>query len=358
MCDGRGPGSAPDDSIPAKEEHYKLLNAELEAKNADIIRQADLLLKEQNTLFSKPLSTVKLTDFEEDGRIMTTLHDSSEKPHIKVKTKHQATFKAIHSGKQPKDKTIRSKISSGNYLVALEEEAGTFLSKTILNMEEKMNEEQFSDPFFIETKTPDVSDAQMRVLKAKFRIMQEELDQLTSEYYKKDDENIRLNSKIKELEEERSKLQKSESILKTQIEKHKVLVETSDKKCEGLQMHIVELNKEIESLNRSSKQTATLHNNVEIRLNRATEESQRLKSELNKIKQMNKDKSDEQYQGRENLQAENKNLKKQKAELVIGFKKQLKLIDILKRQRMHFEASKLLSFTEEEFMKALDWGEL
>lgn len=25
---------------------------------------------------------------------------------------------------------------------------------------------------------------------------------------------------------------------------------------------------------------------------------------------------------------------------------------------MHFEAAKLLSFTEEEFMKALDWGKL
>lgn len=75
-------------------------------------------------------------------------------------------------------------------------------------------------------------------------------------------------------------------------------------------------------------------------------------------------------------------LKKQKAELIVGFKKQLKLIDILKRQKvsvstmmmhnlfivfhrtlggflclqMHFEAAKLLSFAEDEFMKALDWG--
>lgn len=94
---------------------------------------------------------------------------------------------------------------------------------------------------------------------------------------------------------------------------------------------------------------------------------------------MNKDKISQEHESKENLLAENKMLKKQKAELIVGFKKQLKLIDILKKQKvsasfitkrmlfidfnqsvfcvqMHFEAAKLLSFTEEEFMKALDWG--
>ncbi|GAA6227816.1 testis-expressed sequence 9 protein [Lates japonicus] len=366
-----GPTKKDTDDLFAKEEQYKILNAELEAKTADIVRQAEQLMREQSEVLSKPLSTLLLTDIEDEdnSRVIKPQQWAVQEPCLKAGTKKRVTSgsQSMCTGKQGKEshfKAAPSKVSHADELAAVEDSADFFLTKTIRSMEEKMN-----DSVALENAVEDndvtnagdnvgsgVSDAQIRVLKAKLRIMQEELDQLSCEYYKKDDENAKLCAKIKELEEDRARLQRTTSIQQTQIEKHRALAEESAKKCDGLQLQVSGLHKEIENLNRSNKQAAATHSTVEVRLNRALEEVERLKTQLNKIKQMNKEKISEEHQSKENLLAENKMLRKQKAELIMGFKKQLKLIDILKRQKMHFEAAKLLSFTEDEFMKALDWG--
>ncbi|KAL3992953.1 hypothetical protein ACER0C_010227 [Sarotherodon galilaeus] len=353
------------DELLAKEEEYKLLNAELEAKTADLVRQAEQLMREQSEVLSKPLSNVLLTDTEEEetSGITKTRTCAVQQPGVKEVTKKSVASRSQNmlSGKQVKDRHFKTGSSEDDF-EAVEDSANSFLAKTIHSMEEKMNNAVVHEnavdeiPNFGDNVGSGVSEAQIRVLKAKLRIMQEELDQISCEYYKKDDENTKLSAKIKELEEDRARLQKTVSIQQTQIEKHRALAAESNKKCDGLQLEVSGLSKEIENLNRSHKQAVAVHSTVEVRLNRALEEVERLKTQLNKMKQEKKDKITEEHQSRENLLAENKMLKKQKAELIMGFKKQLKLIDILKRQKMHFEAAKLLSFTEEEFMKALDWG--
>lgn len=58
-----------------------------------------------------------------------------------------------------------------------------------------------------------------------------------------DDENAKLSAKMKEMEEDRARLQKTTSIRQTQIEKHRALAEESAKKCEGLQLQVSALQK-------------------------------------------------------------------------------------------------------------------
>ncbi|XP_041030933.1 testis-expressed protein 9 isoform X3 [Carcharodon carcharias] len=186
--------------------------------------------------------------------------------------------------------------------------------------------------------------------------MQEELDRLAHEYNKKDDENNSLSNRVKETEEERNKLQKTTSIQQTQIAKYRSLADEAHRKSDGLQQRVTSLQKELDSQKRAQKQAATNQSATEVRLNRALEEAEKYKTELNRLKQNNKDLTNQEKLTIEQLKTENKKLEKQKMELMTGFKKQMKLIDILKRQKMHMEAAKMLSFTEEEFIKALEWG--
>lgn len=58
-----------------------------------------------------------------------------------------------------------------------------------------------------------------------------------------DDENAKLCAKIKEIEEDRARLQKTMSIQQTQIEKHRASAEESAKKCDGLQLQVSALHK-------------------------------------------------------------------------------------------------------------------
>uniref|UniRef100_A0A3B1JFB0 Testis expressed 9 n=1 Tax=Astyanax mexicanus TaxID=7994 RepID=A0A3B1JFB0_ASTMX len=287
------PSTAPQKKPPAidllaKEEEYKRLNAELEAKTAELVRQAEEVMREQNEVLSKPFSThlsISISEDYEDVGYMWGLHRSSDR---------QKVYKS-NKAKKTKPTMVDD--------VAVPDDFGDFsLAKTISNIEGRVSED-VTDEHLEDDIMPSVgeemgAESQIRFLKAKLRVMQEELNRLSHECNKK----------------------------------------------------------ELEGMKRAQKQASSSHSAMEVRLNRALEEAEKSKAQLGKIKQSSKDSANQEQQRIEMLQAENKKLEKQKAELIIGFKKQLKLIDILKRQKMHFEAAKMLSFTEEEFMKALDWG--
>ncbi|MEQ2237599.1 hypothetical protein ILYODFUR_024716, partial [Ilyodon furcidens] len=282
------------DDLFAKEEQYKLLNAKLEAKTAELVREAEQLMRGQNEVLSSPLSNVFLLDAEdEDGfRNLKSQPRTTQDLGMKVsKKKVTSATQSMHAGNQGNKLQFKTaSLKDADDSAALGDGADLFLAKTIQSMEEKMKD---SDQDNLLDNAEDcvgsaASDAQTRVLKAKLQIMQEELDLLSCDFYKKDDENAKLTANIKELEEDRVRLQRTVSIQKTQTERQKALAEESAKKCNDLQLQVTALSKEVETLNRSQKQAAAVHRTVEVRLNRALEEVEKLKSQLSKTRQMNK----------------------------------------------------------------------
>ncbi|XP_038177367.1 testis-expressed protein 9 isoform X6 [Arvicola amphibius] len=265
----------------------------------------------------------------------------------------------IH-GQKPSVKLKYPSVQTANDVAIPDDFSDFSLAKTISRIEGQLEEDSSpghtDDGIFCGVSKDIGTEAQIRFLKAKLHVMQEELDSVVCECSKKEDEIQDLKSKVKNFEEDCVKQQRTISSQQSQIEKYKNLFEEANNRCDGLQQQLSSIERELENKRRLQKQAATSQSATEVRLNRALEEAEKYKVELSKLRQSNKDIANEDHQKIEVLKSENKKLERQKGELLIGFKKQLKLIDILKRQKMHIEAAKMLSFSEEEFMKALEWG--
>ncbi|XP_047622237.1 testis-expressed protein 9 isoform X2 [Phacochoerus africanus] len=357
----------------AKEEEYKRLNAELEAKTADLVRQAEEVIRDQQEVRSRSFPTQIKSYEEKDDYSLRGPLSSEGTVHLHLETKPNnknvdplnKVQNKLHSTSKGRKTNLSVKLKYSDVRtandVAIPEDFSDFsLAKTISKIEGQLEEEglpdYIDDDIFCGVSKDIGSEAQIRFLKAKLRVMQEELDNVVCECNKKEDEIQDLKSQLKIFEEDCVKQQRTINLQQSQIEKYKTLFEEANQKCDGLQQQLSSVERELENKRRLQKQAATSQSAMEVRLNRALEEAEKYKLELSKLKQNNKDIANEEHKKIEVLKSENKKLEKQKGELMIGFKKQLKLVDVLKRQKMHIEAARMLSFTEEEFMKALEWG--
>ncbi|VDP92715.1 unnamed protein product [Echinostoma caproni] len=88
-----------------------------------------------------------------------------------------------------------------------------------------------------------------------------------------------------------------------------------------------------ESLKKSASQQAAELKSANTRLHRAAEETERLKAELDKVRSSAREGTDSLKHTIEKLTTDNRRLERQKAELLSAFKKQMRLIDVLRRQK-------------------------
>ena len=140
---------------------------------------------------------------------------------------------------------------------------------------------------------------------------------------------------------------------------HNKLKQELSKSKESIQQWKEEHNavqKELNVAQKALKKSEKDQQAREIRLMRALQECEKFKKTLALATSETREGGLEARKEKEDLLKQIKTLERQKGEILMAFKKQLKLVDILKRQKIHAEASRLIAFQEEEFLKVLDWG--
>ncbi|KAI8924873.1 hypothetical protein BC831DRAFT_463544 [Entophlyctis helioformis] len=206
------------------------------------------------------------------------------------------------------------------------------------------------------TKEEDLgSEATTRFLKAKLHVLQQELDKIVADRNEKDTQIAMLNDKLRAADDEVAKANRALAASQATVEKMKKMVEEVKYKSDGLEIEVARRKKEMDDLVRQTKQAENDASARDLRLNRALEEVEKYKTAIAKKDGDARDKLDVAKRAADTLFAENKKLQRQKSELLAAFKKQAQLVSVLKRQKMHVEAVKLLQFTEDEFVRALNW---
>lgn len=197
----------------------------------------------------------------------------------------------------------------------------------------------------------------IRLQNARILQLSEELDKAISETCQKDSEVQQLRQEQKQVNDEVKRLQKTNASLEQNQEKMKKQLSSAESRVKELELERAELMKVKDHLDLKVKKTEADSSSKEARLNRLMEESEKLKAAAKDANLQERDRVSSDRREVDRLTNEVRKLERQRTELVGAFKKQMKLIEVLKRQRAHMEAAKVLSFTEDEFIRILELGE-
>lgn len=177
-------------------------------------------------------------------------------------------------------------------------------------------------------------------------------DRLTT----RENQLLELESKGKNLSEDSKKYLNQINGLTDKLESARKTASEAQDKLKKAEKELERLQQENESLVKAANKVEKEFSKKDSRINKLQEEIDKMKLNVRTNKQTSKEVDNAVEKAQERLIQENKKLERQRNELLQAFKKQMKLVDVLKRQKTHLEAARLLQFTEEEFVGAIELG--
>lgn len=312
----------------AKEKEFHKLNRELEEKTRELMREVDTVMMESrknNTLSSSLALSNQNYEFTSLDNISNKLLDAP---------------------------TLMERQSDGFY--NKKSSPSTFLSSEVLQVQNRNAElENFNKP----SKSESISKSEtvIQLLKTKIQSQQTEIQTIQNEYKKKCNNYKELEIENKKQTEIKEKLQNQLSSLKESIVKNETINGNSQLKIHDQNNEISSLKKELEELRKEVKNLNQQSISNDVRLNRSLEENEKLRSALKFSKLDEKDLREQVRKITEEKRQSVKNLEKQRSELCQAYKKQILLVDNLKKQKAFLEASRQIQITNDDFTKFLEW---
>ena len=178
------------------------------------------------------------------------------------------------------------------------------------------------------------NESALRLQKARFKTLEANFQQMIEIKNDKDKQINHLNKQLKQIESQNQKQQKKIINLE---KKYRNQSETNSEllcKIERIERENSRLNRELTEAKCNKSNKKEMIRNSNIKLNRALEEAEKYRRLLAKYKCENSNHNQIKQNQFNLIQQENQKLKKQKVELLSAFRKQMKLIDILKKQKV------------------------
>jgi len=211
------------------------------------------------------------------------------------------------------------------------------------------------------TPTPTAADAATRFHKAKATQLAKQLADSEELRRRLQEQNSDLQRTLKSEREESKNSRRQIQLLETDARREARRPSNTGGASSSadptiLAQEIASLRKDLQTAERLAKSADASSVAKDAQVKRATEAVARLKAQLAEARSTDNASNTDDRARAEAAEARVRVLEKQRGDLVAAFKKQMKLVDVLKRQKMHVEAARLLAFTEEEFVKTLDWS--